>query len=130
MAASTEVLSLIARRHAPVLFGLLHDVKRERVELARKWGGDMFISLHADSIGKRDVRGASIYTLSDKSSDAQTAKLAAQENRSDIIAGVDLSHEDKAVANILIDLASTHTKNQSRYFANLMVDEFKGNNKR
>jgi N-acetylmuramoyl-L-alanine amidase len=106
-----------------------HYIKlRERVNLARKWGGDMFISLHADSIEKRDVRGASIYTLSDKSSDAQTAKLAAQENRSDIIAGVDLSHEDKAVANILIDLASTHTKNQSRYFANLMVDEFKDNN--
>ena len=106
-----------------------HYVKlRDRVALARKWGGDLFISIHADSIEKRNVRGASIYTLSDKSSDAQTAKLAARENRSDIIAGVDLTHEDQAVANILIDLASTHTKNQSRYFANLMVDSFKDQN--
>lgn len=106
-----------------------HYVKlRDRVALARKWNGDLFISIHADSIEKRNVRGASIYTLSDKSSDTQTAKLAARENRSDIIAGVDLTHEDQAVANILIDLASTHTKNQSRYFANLMVDSFKDQN--
>ncbi len=100
----------------------------ERVNLSRSWEADMFISLHADSINDPSVRGASVYTLSNKASDAQTAKLAQRENRADIIAGVDLSHEDADVSNILIDLAMRDTMNQSRFFANLLVDSFKANN--
>ncbi len=92
-----------------------------RVSIAREKGADLFISLHADSIDKPNVSGASIYTLSNKASDAQTAKLAARENQVDLIAGVDLSHEDKDVANILIDLAMRDTMNQSKFFANTVV---------
>ena len=92
-----------------------------RIQIARKRKADMFISLHADSIGDRNVRGASIYTLSNKSSDAQTAKLAKRENRADLIAGVDLTHEDKEVSDILIDLAMRDTMNQSKFFANTVV---------
>jgi N-acetylmuramoyl-L-alanine amidase len=94
---------------------------QDRVKIARKHGADLFVSLHADSIDKPGVRGASIYTLSNKASDAQTAKLAARENQADLIAGVDLSHEDKEVANILIDLAMRDTMNQSKFFANTVV---------
>lgn len=96
---------------------------QDRVGIGRKQNGDLFISLHADSIDKPGVSGASIYTLSNTASDAQTAKLAARENRADLIAGVDLSHEDKEVANILIDLAMRDTMNQSKYFANLVVKQ-------
>jgi len=98
----------------------------ERVNFARQKNGDMFISIHADSINKSNIRGASIYTLSDKASDAQTARLAARENRADLIAGVDLSHEDTEVANILIDLAMRDTMNQSKYFANTVVTSMQG----
>ncbi len=98
---------------------------QERVAIGRRHGADLFISLHADSIDKAGVSGASIYTLSNKASDAQTAKLAARENRADLIAGVDLSHEDKEVANILIDLAMRDTMNQSKFFANRVVSEAK-----
>ncbi len=94
---------------------------QDRVKIARKHNADLFISLHADSIDKPNVSGASIYTLSNKASDAQTAKLAARENQADLIAGVDLSHEDKEVANILIDLAMRDTMNQSKFFANTVV---------
>ena len=97
----------------------------QRRKIARKNDADLFISLHADSIDKPNVRGASIYTLSNKSSDAQTAKLAARENQVDLIAGVDLSHEDKDVANILIDLAMRDTMNQSKFFANTVVSKMK-----
>lgn len=97
----------------------------DRVDFARRKNADMFISIHADSIDKPDVRGASIYTLSNTASDAQTAKLAARENRADLIAGVDLSHENPEVANILIDLAMRDTMNQSRYFAGTVVDQLK-----
>lgn len=95
----------------------------QRVSFARKKSADLFISLHADSIDKPKVSGASIYTLSNKASDQQTAKLAARENQVDLIAGVDLSHEDKDVANILIDLAMRDTMNQSKFFANTVVEK-------
>lgn len=97
-----------------------------RVDLARAAGGDLFISLHADSIGKSNVHGASVYTLSEKASDEQTAMLADRENRSDLIAGVDLSTEDADVANILVDLAMRDTMNQSNFFAGVLVDSLQG----
>jgi len=100
----------------------------QRVNIARSKEADMFISLHADSIADSSVRGASIYTLSNKASDAQTAKLAARENRADLIAGIDLSHEDKEVSDILLDLAMRDTMNQSKFFANIVVDTLKNNN--
>jgi N-acetylmuramoyl-L-alanine amidase len=97
----------------------------KRVGIARTKDADLFISIHADSINKPDVRGASIYTLSSKASDAQTAKLAKRENQSDLIAGVDLSHEDKDVANILLDLTMRDTMNQSKFFANTVVENMR-----
>lgn len=96
----------------------------KRVEYARKNDGDLFISLHADSIEKTGVRGASIYTLSEKASDKQTERLAAKENSVDLIGGIDLSSEDPDVANILISLAMRDTMNQSKFFANKIVDHF------
>ena len=98
----------------------------KRVSIARAKKADLFIYLHADSIDKPNVRGASIYTLSNNASDAQTAKLAKRENQADLIAGIDLSHEDKDVANILIDLAMRDTMNQSKFFANTVVSKMKG----
>jgi len=94
----------------------------QRVEIARSHSADLFISLHADSIGKGNVRGASIYTLSEKASDEQTARLADRENKADIIAGIDISHEDKQVADILIDIAMRDTMNQSKFFANTIIE--------
>lgn len=96
---------------------------RERVNIARRKEADLFISIHADSIGRSNVRGASIYTLSETASDKETAKLAERENRSDIIAGVALDHEVDEVADILLDLAVRETMNQSKMFANLMVED-------
>lgn len=99
---------------------------RERVNIARRYKGDLFISIHADSVasGRSSARGASVYTLSNISSDKETAALAARENQADIIGGIDLSHEDKDVANILIDLAMRDTMNQSKKLANTLVANF------
>lgn len=96
----------------------------DRVKIARAHKGDLFISIHADSVQNHGVHGASIYTLSETASDAQTAKLAARENKADLIAGIDLSVEDQDVANILVDLAMRDTMNQSKFFAGKLVSLF------
>ncbi len=97
----------------------------QRVAIARQKKADLFISLHADSINRSGVRGASIYTLSEKASDVESEKLAARENLSDAIAGLDLSHEDEDVANILVNLAMRDTMNQSKFFANKTITHLK-----
>ncbi|MGD9638111.1 MAG: N-acetylmuramoyl-L-alanine amidase [Alphaproteobacteria bacterium] len=96
---------------------------RKRVEIGRQARGDLFISLHADSIGKRDVKGLSIYTLSEKASDNEAAALAVRENKADIIAGIDLYNELPEVANFLIDLTRRETMNLSAEYATIMVNE-------
>ncbi len=96
---------------------------RDRVGQAQASKADIFISLHANTHRRRDLRGASVYTLSEKASDAEAAALAAKENRADVIAGVNLSDQPEVVSKILIDLAQRETMNQSKAFANLLVKE-------
>lgn len=95
---------------------------RDRVAIAREADADLFLSLHADSIGSGEVRGLSIYTLSDKASDREAESLAAKENRADALAGIDLSAENDLVASILIDLAQRDTMNHSKRFAALALE--------
>ncbi|MEQ8387574.1 MAG: N-acetylmuramoyl-L-alanine amidase [Alphaproteobacteria bacterium] len=96
---------------------------RERVARARRANADLFVSLHADSHPKSSTRGLSVYTLSEKSSDREAARLAARENKADLIAGVDLSRETDDVTGILIDLAQRETMNNSARFAGFAVKE-------
>ena len=99
---------------------------RQRVSIARKHNADLFISVHADAIKRRNVRGMSIYTLSETASDKEAAALARKENQSDIIAGIDFNDQPREVADILIDLAQRETKNLSVKFANLVVNKARG----
>jgi len=98
---------------------------RDRVAVARNAGADLFISIHANSVNNHRTRGLSVYTLSEKSSDKEAAKLAAKENKADLIAGIDLSAESKDVTNILLDLAQRETMNQSALFAADLVKELR-----
>jgi len=96
---------------------------RTRFELAQRAEGDLFISLHANTHPKRSVRGASVYTISEKSSDTEAEALAAKENRADVLAGVNLDAQTDDVSRILIDLIWRETMNLSKNFAGLMVTE-------
>lgn len=98
-------------------------VLQERYGLARKLGADLFISIHADAAEDPRARGATVYTLSDVASDREAARLAARENRSDIINGVDLSGKSNAVSSILIDLTQRETMDASTRFAELLHRE-------
>ena len=96
---------------------------RDRIAEARRLGGQIFVSIHADSLRLSGQRGASIYTLSEQASDEEAAKFAAKENKADILTGADLSQHDAVVATILIDLAQRDTNNKSIAFADVMAEE-------
>jgi N-acetylmuramoyl-L-alanine amidase len=98
---------------------------RDRFGIARRNRAQLFISVHADSAGAPEARGATVYTLSETASDAEAARLAAKENKSDVIAGVDLSAETSEVSDILIDLAQRETMNTSAQFAALLQAELR-----
>jgi N-acetylmuramoyl-L-alanine amidase len=95
----------------------------DRVARARAAGGDLFLSIHADALPDREMRGASVFTLSEHASDQEAAALAARENKVDLIAGIDLSRHAPEVSSILIDLARRQTNNQSIRLALELVGE-------
>ncbi|HEX2509233.1 MAG TPA: N-acetylmuramoyl-L-alanine amidase [Microvirga sp.] len=98
----------------------------ERIRLAQRAKADLFISIHADSIagGQQDVRGFTVYTGSERASDADSARLADRENQADSVAGVD-TRETAAedVSDILRDLTTRETRAFSHNFAARLVSE-------
>jgi N-acetylmuramoyl-L-alanine amidase len=100
----------------------------DRVKIARNQSAALFVSIHADALprGEGDAQGATIYTLSDKASDAEAERLAEAENKADAIGGVNLTEEPTDVADILIDLAQRETRTFSNRFARLLMGEMKG----
>jgi N-acetylmuramoyl-L-alanine amidase len=99
----------------------------DRVKVARDEKAALFVSIHADALpkGEGDAEGATIYTLSDKASDAEAQRLADAENRADAIGGVNLTDEPTDVADILIDLAQRETRTFSNRFARMLMGEMK-----
>jgi N-acetylmuramoyl-L-alanine amidase len=93
----------------------------ERVRIARQHGADLFISVHADTIKYKGVRGATVYTVSDQASDADAAALAARENLSDELAGMEIEDSDHAVSDILMDLVRRETHSFSIRFARTLL---------
>ena len=98
-------------------------VLRDRYEIARRMGANLFISIHADATPYNDgARGATIYTLSEVASDKEAAQLAAQQNRADAIGGAALS-ADVGVNRVLIDLAQRESMDVSADFTALLHRE-------
>lgn len=99
----------------------------DRVRIGRSQAAALFVSIHADYLphGEGDVQGATIYTVSDKASDAEASRLAESENRADAIGGVNLTQEPTEVADILIDLAQRETRTFANRFAHLLMSEMK-----
>ncbi len=97
-----------------------------RLKFSAENDADLFISLHADSIEEKSIadsiRGATVYTLSDKASDEQARIMADKENASDLIAGIGSVNNEggEEVKNILIDLLKRETSNFSADFSNVL----------
>lgn len=97
---------------------------RRRVEVAREAQADVFVSIHADAFRRRSARGASVYALSLRGASSEAARwLAARENASDRLAGVDLGETDEVVAKVLLDLAQTSTIERSLALGHRVLDE-------
>ncbi len=98
-------------------------ILQERYGIARRLGASLFISVHCDSAGNPLAAGATAYTLSEVASDKEAARLAARENRADILAGIDLGDTSTDISSLLIDLAQRETMNRSASFARLLGRE-------
>ena len=106
-----------------------HDVfipLEGRVAWAQRRGAALFVSMHADALADRRVRGASVYTLAGAASDAQTAALARRENAADRFAGPQFAGVSPAVADILASLVRQETRTGSARMARGVVGQFQG----
>lgn len=99
----------------------------DRVRIARQHEADLLISIHADTIAVKGLRGATVYTLSDRASDPEAQALADRENLSDQFAGMKIKDDDKEVTDILIDLIRRETHNFSMSFAHTLVGQLSTN---
>lgn len=96
----------------------------ERVRIAREAKADLFVSIHADSISAApQVKGATIYTGSEKATDSESAKLAERENRADAAAGTESGEGPADVADILQELTLRETRGFSSGFANRLMGQ-------
>ena len=97
---------------------------RTRVEIAQRRGAALFVSMHADAIDNHTVRGASVYTLADGASDAQTAALARRENAADRFGGPSFRDAPPEVGRILASLVRQETRQGSARMSRSVVGEF------
>ena len=84
-----------------------------RVATAQRQGASLFVSMHADAIADRAIRGASVYTLSAHASDAQSAALADSENAADRFGIPHFKAPSPEVASILASLVRRETRADS-----------------
>jgi len=95
----------------------------ERVRMARDGNAALFVSIHADTLSSvADVSGATVYTVSDRASDAEAARVAEKENQSDAAAGLDKTEDASDVSGILFDLTRRETRAYSHFFAHTLVN--------
>jgi N-acetylmuramoyl-L-alanine amidase len=98
----------------------------DRVRIARRANAALFISIHADAVSEADVAGTTVYTCSDRASDAEAARIAERENAADKAGGADTRKEDAGVADILFDLKRRETRAYAHIFSRGLVAQWQG----
>ena len=100
---------------------------RERTRLARKYGADLLVSIHADAFAQAKAKGISVFTLSKRGASSETARwLANKENNADLIGGeegVSLDDKDGLLASVLLDLSMTDTQTRSIKAGRMVLSE-------
>jgi N-acetylmuramoyl-L-alanine amidase len=102
----------------------------QRVEKARKVQADLFVSVHADAFVEPTARGSSVFVLSEKGASSSAARwLANDQNKADLIGGVNFATHDKELASVLFDLSTTAQINDSMKLAKAVLTEIGGINR-
>lgn len=99
----------------------------ERVRIAREQKAELFVSIHADALGQPndEVTGATVYTVSDRASDAEAARIAEKENQADAAGGEETTSDKNDVNDILFDLTRRETRALAHAFAGSLAEYFK-----
>jgi N-acetylmuramoyl-L-alanine amidase len=102
----------------------------QRVEKARKVQADLFVSIHADAFVERSARGSSVFVLSEKGASSSAARwLANDQNKADLIGGINVATHDKQLASVLFDLSTTAQINDSLKLGKAVLTEIGGINR-
>ena len=97
-----------------------------RVEKARRVQADLFVSIHADAFMTPDARGASVFALSQGAATSAAARwMASQENRADLVGGLNLKVQDATVQRALLDMSTTAQINDSLKLGNEMLGQIR-----
>jgi N-acetylmuramoyl-L-alanine amidase len=127
--AKTLASKLAASHHFKIVLTRDEDVfipLGERVKIAQANNATLFVSVHADTLSDTsDVSGATVYTVSDRASDAEAARIAEKENQADSVAGLDGQEDAGDVSDILFDLTRRETRAYSHVFARTLVNYWK-----
>ncbi len=113
----TAILTRTQDKHMPL---------RQRFSIAREKGANLLISLHADSHPDKNIKGVSIYTLSENASDKEAQRLAEKENSADFLEDLSFTQNtEQEVKDILINISQTRSKNHALVFADLLIKRLK-----
>jgi N-acetylmuramoyl-L-alanine amidase len=100
-----------------------------RVQRARRVQADLFISIHADAWISPTARGSSVYALSQKGASSAAARwMANKENSADLVGGVNIRHQDRLVAEVLLDMSTTAQIKDSLQLGQALLQEIGGIN--
>jgi N-acetylmuramoyl-L-alanine amidase len=117
--------------HLPMRAFLTRDADffvplNQRVEKARRVQADLFVSIHADAFLTPEARGASVFALSQgAASSAQARWMAKQENRADLVGGLNIKTQDTAVQRALLDMSTTAQINDSLKLGSEMLGQIR-----
>ena len=97
---------------------------RQRIDKARQYKADMFVSVHADAFKDKRARGSSVYVLSSRGASDEAARwLAERENAADLVGGVSLDDKDDVLASVLLDLSQSATISASMKVGDDVIGE-------
>jgi N-acetylmuramoyl-L-alanine amidase len=104
---------------------------RKRLQIAREYGADLFVSIHADAARNRSARGGSVYCLSTSGASNEAAKiLARNENLADIIGGAENDPAGREESDvIMLDMIQTETINMSKTLGSIVLSNLSDVNK-
>ncbi len=127
LAAAKQLREILKARGYSVILtreGDTYPELEERIEIARVEDADLFISIHADAAPTPDIRGASVYTLSDKGSVRLANQVRSEGNF--VLYNEEIHESDPDVSAMLLDIASRDSRNSSTRFAHFLIDELQG----